>query len=74
MTKVLIVFAGFVAALSSVASAQSISSITPPQQRVYDHIEIRGSGFGSSQGSSEVRFSAGATTIEGHMAYVWRDD
>ena len=74
MTRALFLAAVFAAVLTSGGFAQTITDITPPEQRVYDYIVIHGSGFGSSQGTSEVRFTAGTTTIEAGTAYVWRDD
>lgn len=53
--------------------AQVLYGVTPSEQRVHDYIVPRGSGFGSSQGNSQVRFTDGPTTIDGGRALIWRD-
>jgi len=55
------------------ALAQSVLTISPQQQRVHEFIEIQGSGFGATQGSSQVVFTDGVETWNGGLAYVWRD-
>ncbi len=54
--------------------AQSLSSVSPPSQRVSEFIELEGSGFGTSQGNSVVRFTDGVDTWDAGLAYLWRDN
>jgi len=56
---------------------QTLSSVEPERQRVYDMITLRGSGFGDfAWGTSKVVFESpdGSVRIEAPRPYVWRDD
>ena len=68
---VIIVYLGF--AVTPVY-CQTLISVSPPSQRVHDYIELQGSGFGTSQGSSLVRFTDGVEIWDAGKAYVWRDN
>lgn len=70
---------GLCAALSAASAleAQTLDSITPRQQRVFDFITLRGSGFGLYEpGASKVVFSNAnqSIRIEAGIPYVWRDN
>lgn len=52
---------------------QTLLTVSPPSQRVHEYIELHGSGFGTSQGSSLVRFTDGVEIWDAGKAYVWRD-
>jgi len=70
-------FLVFALAGSVALQAQTLSSVEPERQRVYDMITLRGSGFGSFVwGVSKVVFEAadGSVTIDAPRPYVWRDD
>jgi len=57
--------------------AQTLNSVEPERQRVYDMVTLRGSGFGSfSNGISKVTFRSvdGSVEIDARRPYVWRDD
>ncbi len=54
--------------------AQNLTSVSPATQRVSEYIELQGSGFGTSQGSSLVSFTDGVETWDAGLAYVWRDN
>ena len=57
--------------------AQTLNSVEPERQRVYDMVTLRGSGFGSfSNGLSKVTFRStdGSIEIDARRPYVWRDD
>lgn len=56
------------------AQGQTLTSVYPPSQRVHEYIELQGSGFGTSQSNSLVRFTTGLDTWDGGRAYVWRDN
>lgn len=58
----------------SVASSQTLTSVSPPSQRVHEYIELTGSNFGTSQGSSQVIFTDGVDTWPAGRAYIWRDN
>lgn len=53
---------------------QTLTSIYPSSQRVHEYIELHGSGFGTTQGASLVRFTDGTEVWDGGKAYVWRDN
>ncbi|MFT7558521.1 MAG: hypothetical protein ACI93R_000416 [Flavobacteriales bacterium] len=72
LSKILLLITIAISALPSLAV--TIDSISPPTQRVYDFIVIRGNDFGTSQGSSRVQFTSGGVTIDAGTAYVWRDN
>ena len=70
---------GLCAALSAASALEAVTldSITPRQQRVWELITLRGSGFGLFQpGASKVVFSNAdqSINIEAGIPYVWRDD
>lgn len=54
--------------------AQTLNSVTPGAQRVSEFIELEGSGFGTTQGTSRVRFTDGSDTWDAGLAYLWRDN
>ncbi|MEN8107765.1 MAG: FG-GAP-like repeat-containing protein [Pseudomonadota bacterium] len=62
------------ALLSLPAHGQTLDEVTPRIQRVHDFIELEGSGFGTSQGASSVRFTDGTNTWVAPKAYLWRDN
>lgn len=72
LSKTLLLVTLAIVAIPSLAV--TINSITPPTQRVYDFIVIRGSDFGTSQDTSRVKFISGGVTIDAGTAYVWRDN
>jgi IPT/TIG domain/Bacterial Ig-like domain (group 2)/Galactose oxidase, central domain len=60
---VLFLSALFLVATSVVAAAPSITSLTPTSGAVGASVTIAGSGFGSTQGSSTVKFNGTTATI-----------
>lgn len=56
------------------ADAVKLDSVSPITQRVHELITLRGAGFGASQGTSEILFVSGGTTVTAGKAYVWRDN
>jgi len=61
-------------AANNAAFAQSLDQLSPSVQHVHGMISLHGSGFGTTQGESTVRFSNGVTNVDAGRAYLWRDD
>jgi len=54
--------------------SQTLTSVSPPAQRVHDYIELVGSNFGNSQGNSIVSFTDGTNVWNAGTAYIWKDN
>jgi hypothetical protein len=71
------VCAAFVVLLSVAprpAASQSLTSVSPASQTVHEFIDLQGSNFGTTQGSSQVLFTDGIDTWDAGTAYLWRDN